>query len=106
VFRDRYHAVVLDNPRQVRHAIAYVLLNARRHAAQRRSIASAAMIDPCSSGFWFDGWRCDMTALKAATLPFLERPDDPPIASARTWLLAVGWRKTRLIDPSEIPGIA
>jgi putative transposase len=31
VFADRYHARVLGTPRQVRHAMAYVLCNARKH---------------------------------------------------------------------------
>jgi hypothetical protein len=35
VLWDRYHHRVLKSPRQVRNAIAYVLLNARRHAAKR-----------------------------------------------------------------------
>ena len=35
VLADRYHHEVLTCPRQVRNAIAYVLLNARRHAAKR-----------------------------------------------------------------------
>ncbi|HEY4116912.1 MAG TPA: hypothetical protein VGM56_03600, partial [Byssovorax sp.] len=33
VFADRYHAVPLRSPRQTRNALAYVLLNARHHAA-------------------------------------------------------------------------
>src|SRR5262249_39906427 len=41
VFRDRYHAVVLDSPGRVRNAVAYVLLNARRHGSR------ANWIDPC-----------------------------------------------------------
>ena len=35
VLADRYHHTVLETPRQVRNALAYVLLNARRHAAKR-----------------------------------------------------------------------
>jgi len=35
VFAERYFARVLKTPRQTRAAIAYVLLNARRHASQR-----------------------------------------------------------------------
>jgi len=31
VFADRYHAVTLTSPRQVHHALAYVLNNWRRH---------------------------------------------------------------------------
>ena len=35
VLLDRYHRRMLRTPREVRHAIAYVLLNARRHLAKR-----------------------------------------------------------------------
>src|SRR6266571_2490683 len=35
VFDDRYHARVLRTPTEVRHAIHYVLGNARKHAAER-----------------------------------------------------------------------
>jgi len=34
VFAERYHMHVLQTPREVRHARAYVLQNARKHAAQ------------------------------------------------------------------------
>jgi hypothetical protein len=52
----------------VRNAIAYVLLNARRHAARAdRVLARAIAIDPASSGRWFGrqqpvdraGWNLD-----------------------------------------------
>ena len=68
VLADRYHHEVLTCPRQVRNALAYVLLNARRHAAKRiarlrkqgkpvKPLAPARVIDAASSGRWFDGWR-------------------------------------------------
>ena len=37
VLADRYHVRVLRTPREVRNALAYVLLNARRHAANPQS---------------------------------------------------------------------
>src|SRR5687767_12469385 len=37
VLADRYHAHVLGSPTEVRHALLYVLNNARRHAAQASS---------------------------------------------------------------------
>ena len=37
VLADRYHHRILTCPRQVRNALAYVLLNARRHAGRRRA---------------------------------------------------------------------
>jgi hypothetical protein len=80
VFADRYHEHVLRTPREVRHALAHVLNNARRHGARFGGV------DPCSSGSWFDGWRG--RAL-----------DEPGTGwqSARTWLLSVGWRRHGLI---------
>jgi REP element-mobilizing transposase RayT len=103
VFRDRYHSVVLASPRQVRNAIAYVLLNARRHLRRAGAVKPAQWIDPCSSGFWFDGWRGDTASLLRATVGRLD-PPERPVAAPRTWLLGVGWRRARLIDPSEVPG--
>ena len=44
VWGDRYHARSLTTPREVRHAIAYVLLNFRKH------LRAPAGIDPRSSG--------------------------------------------------------
>jgi len=99
VLRDRFHLHVLRSPREVRRAIAYVLLNARRHAAQRGVALHwmVARVDAASSGRWFDGWRWrDLDP---------ERPAEAPVvARARSWLLSVGWRRAGLIDVSEIPG--
>jgi REP-associated tyrosine transposase len=55
VFADRYHARALGTPREVRRALAYVLLQQRRHAAKRR-VGMTTMRDPCSSAFLFDGF--------------------------------------------------
>src|SRR5262245_59438547 len=52
VFADRYHARALETPREVRNALAYVLLNARKHGAWL-----ASRPDPYSSGPSFEGWR-------------------------------------------------
>ena len=68
VLADRYHHDVLTSPRRVRNALAYVLLNARRHAAKRlarlrkqgklvKPLAPARVLDAASSARWFDGWR-------------------------------------------------
>jgi len=56
VLADRYHLHVLRTPSEVRNALAYVLLNAPKHAARAgRALARAFTIDPASSGRWFDG---------------------------------------------------
>jgi REP-associated tyrosine transposase len=53
VWSDRYHSRPLQTPKEVRHALAYVLLNFRKH--EPRATVSAT-IDVCSSGWWFQGW--------------------------------------------------
>jgi REP element-mobilizing transposase RayT len=91
VFADRYHARVLPSPSEVRTALFYVLQNARRHG-----IVTAGA-DAFSSGPWFDGWlaggRCEVAEL--------ERP--AWLRSARTWLLARGWRRLGLLDVHASP---
>ena len=97
VLADRCHVHVLRTPREVRNAIAYVVLNARRHLAKRgRRPPADGRIDPASSGRWFAGWR------KAAP----PAHDPPAVAAPRTWLLSVGWRRRGLIDSGEVPGSA
>src|SRR5262245_64008238 len=70
VLADRYHLHVLRTPREVRNAIAYVLLNARRHLAQWcRALPRLAVVDPASSGRWFDGWRDARSSNPDGTTP-------------------------------------
>ena len=96
VLADRCHVHVLRTPREVRNALAYVLLNARRHFAKRTGRAPAiARIDPASSGRWFSGWRTGAPPTR----------DPPVVATPRTWLLSVGWRKRGLIDAAETPAV-
>ncbi|MDQ3034443.1 MAG: transposase [Myxococcota bacterium] len=94
VFADRYHERVLTTPRQVRHAIAYVLCNWRKHRVAPRS---ARAVDPCSSGALFDGWSCAVASCADVGLV---------VATARTWLLRIGWRRAGPIDPAHDPGRA
>jgi transposase len=95
VLADRCHIHILRTPREVRSAIAYVLLNARRHLAKLgRQPPATACIDPASSGRWFSGWRGGAPPSR----------DPPAVAAARTWLLTFGWRKRGLIDTAEVPG--
>jgi REP element-mobilizing transposase RayT len=103
VLDGRYHARILRSPREVRRALAYVLLNARRHLAKRRGSAPAAVrLDPASSARWFDGWRWT-----PEDGPERAARDGPPeVAPARTWMLRVGWRRWGLVDPAEAPGAA
>jgi hypothetical protein len=95
VFADRYHAVPLRSPRQTRNALAYVLLNARHHAAGRHEQLSASL-DACSSSPCFEGW--------TTPRPPTRGPWCTTITRASTWLLRTGWRCHGLIHPLEIPG--
>jgi hypothetical protein len=96
VLDGRYHHRALGSPREVRAALAYVLLNARKHAGQRAPVlpSSDSRADPASSGRWFDGWT--------------ERPappaDRPAVVQPQTWLLRSGWRRHGLIRGDEVPG--
>ncbi|MBW1683458.1 MAG: transposase [Deltaproteobacteria bacterium] len=96
VLADRYHLHVLRVPQEVRSALAYVLLNARRHASKT---SRGLRCDPASSGRWFDGWR-----RRPEVSPLQARLRSPPVAEARSWLLRLGWRRHGLIDPLEVPG--
>jgi REP element-mobilizing transposase RayT len=99
VLDGRYHHRSLRTPREVRRALAYVLLNARRHLAKRRhAVRAGVVLDPASSARWFDGWR-------AEARPTLEETSAAPeVARPRTWMLRVGWRRHGLVDPAELPG--
>jgi REP element-mobilizing transposase RayT len=103
VFADRFHDRVLSSPRQVRHALAYVLCNARKHAAAPpiRGGAAPSWVDPCSSARAFDGW-CREVRVTG------DSGDDVAIATAapRVWLLRIGWRRGGLLHPDHCPGSA
>ena len=88
IWADRYYARRLATPREVRHALVYVLQNWRKHVAGSRGI------DPCSSGMEFDGWRA---AVRGSEEP------SPPVARARSWLARIGWRRHGLIGVEERP---
>ena len=100
VLKERFHHVVKRTPTEVRRALAYVLLNVRKHYRQRRKRIPPVVLDGASSGLWFDGWR--------GRSPPPGRYADPgrprEVAEAGTWLLDIGWRRIGLIDPAEVPG--
>jgi REP element-mobilizing transposase RayT len=94
VFADRYHAVALATPRQVARALAYVLLQERRHAAQRGRWLTREL-DACSSAPLFDGFKGG-AASRAG-------PWDGTVVEAKLWLLIRGWPRHGLIDPASVP---
>ncbi|MBL8716414.1 MAG: hypothetical protein JNL79_10495 [Myxococcales bacterium] len=88
VLDDRYHTRALRTPREVRFALAYVLMNFKKH-----QVRVPTRLDPCSSAPWCDGFR----GRPAADL------EDAPVAAAHTWLARVGWRRHGLLSPDEHP---
>ncbi|MBI5364356.1 MAG: transposase [Planctomycetes bacterium] len=88
LFADRYHARELKAPRDVRHVLAYVFGNARKHG-----VLVTELLDPCSSAALFDGWKERPAARDGSTW----------LARARTWLLTIGWRKHGLLSIRELP---
>ena len=108
LFADRYHARSLKTPREVRFALRYVLLNARKHA---RDSVPAGFIDPRSSAAWFHGFG------RPAELAFgahavrsewlrTSGSAEPPVVEPSVWLLRVGQRKAGLFDLDDTPGAA
>ncbi len=96
VLAERYHLSLLRSPRQVRNALAYVLLNVRHHFFQRTRSTPPVLADAASSAPWFHDWhRSPPGAVSAGAAP---------VAEPRTWLLATGWLRHGRIDPAELPG--
>ena len=79
LFADRYHARILQTPREVRRALVYVLQNAAHHDAR-----VAGVLDVYSSGPYFQGWR------ERLGLPILD-DGPPPCVPPTSWLLEKGW---------------
>jgi hypothetical protein len=96
VLDGRYHLRLLRTPREVRSALAYVLLNARRHWFKRFGLAPPVRIDEASSGRWFTGWSLQRAGPSTQEIP--------EVAPARTWIASTGWLRHGLIDPATVPG--
>lgn len=95
VFDDRYHEEVIKTPTQTRHALCYVLQNARRHGERLDPRFNG--IDPLSSAWWFDGWKD--VSWKIGIGP----PEHKTVAEPRSWLLREGWRQVGLLEIAEVP---
>jgi REP element-mobilizing transposase RayT len=91
VFADRYHAKVIASPTQARHAIAYVLLNWRKHGEDRDGQAQSWLVDPFSSAILFADWG------ERAGRPWPIREGYEPLVVRKpeTWLLKEGWMRGR-----------
>lgn len=77
VWAGRYHARALRTPREVRAGLVYVLQNWKKHRRNTQGL------DGRSSAAWFDGWAEPPTPSDSAS----------PVATPRTWLAAIGWRR-------------
>jgi REP element-mobilizing transposase RayT len=110
LWADRFFSRALTSPRSVRHALAYVLNNFRKHR-----VSVGMQIDPYSSAPYFTGFhelrgkppwavsRSRRLPLTPEGVPPPALDDEVPILEARTWLAAVGWRKAGLIAVGEAP---
>jgi REP element-mobilizing transposase RayT len=93
-FADRYHAHILRTPTEVHRALSYVLLNLRKHEAERHPQAPPTRgIDAFSSGAWFAGWHAPPPGLAR-----LRRGPPPVVTTPRSWLLRDGWRRAGSIS--------
>ena len=97
VFDDRYHLEILTTPTQTRHALCYVLHNARRHGEPIDPRFGG--MDPFSSAWWFDGWQ------DASWKLGIPPPEVRTVAAAETWLLREGWQRSTsgLLSITEMP---
>lgn len=98
VFVDRDHVEIVDTPTQTRNALAYVLLNWRKHGEDRDV---PWLLDPYASALAFDGWS---DAPGRWTVPDRYRP--LPTRAPRNWLLREGWRRAGAIAMTEVPSQA
>jgi REP element-mobilizing transposase RayT len=103
VFPDRYFAEIITSPTQARNALAYLMLNWRKHQEDQLAPFSTWKIDWFSSSVMFPDW-----AEYGPDEWFLW--DRPPtyeplmVFKARTWLLAEGWKRAGMpISCFEVP---
>ena len=94
--QSRLSALVRQCLRETYLALRYVLLNGRRHDAQRGRLWVRGVLDPCSSAPFFDSW--------LGGPPQSIDLEDAPVVAPRTFLLRQGWRAHGLLDPDDIPG--
>ena len=98
---DRWHGRSLSSPRAVRHALAYLFGNFRKHGER-----IATLIDLCSSAPHFrDFSGCNGRTPSAIGPPFIERERTPARVTlpAQSWLLRHGWHRHGRIPLVEAP---
>jgi REP element-mobilizing transposase RayT len=131
IFADHYHVRALRTPREVRNALVYVLHNARKHgiaytgadpcssgpwfdgwACAARSVGAQPVVldaggsrgqEPRPPRITKDVPRDSRTSCSAVTSTGGLDFGGPELSRARSWLLAVGWKRHGLIGLSERP---
>jgi REP element-mobilizing transposase RayT len=90
VFDGRYHVKIMKSPRQVKNALAYVLLN---HSKHEKLIP---YLDTYSSAAYFRDWphllASDIGPILRNQRALKEALPDH-LSEARSWLARAGWRK-------------
>ncbi len=99
VFADRFHAVPVRLPRQLRNTLCYVINNAHRHGETIDPRWNG--IDPFSSAWHFEGWSHDDWRRGLAP-----PSGEPTVAAAESWLLRQGWLRWGRIGVGEVPRAA
>jgi putative transposase len=108
LWRDRYHRHDLSTAREVRNCLVYVLFNIRKHdplCPITKTPDGAALLDPCSSAAWFDGFEQRAGPLLALVRSMLARYAllTPPVSPPETWLATAGWRLLGAVRVTEGP---
>src|SRR5262245_47825791 len=99
VFADRFHAVPIRSPRQLRNTLCYVINKGQRHGEPIDSRWKG--IDPFSLSWHSgrgsdDGWRRGLHPPRG----------EPTVAPAESWLLTTGWLRWGRIGVGELPRAA
>jgi hypothetical protein len=99
---DRWHGRELTTPRQVRHALVYVLANFRKHSKARLGPG----VDAFSSSASFDGWRgfaVGAALPRAGPLVHSAMQRHVVVSESQTRLSGTGWRRAGLVGVGEAP---
>jgi hypothetical protein len=85
---DRWHGRMLTSPRAVRHTLAYLFGNFRKHGERIKGL-----VDVCSSAPYFARFsECAGSTPFAIGSPFLASRAPPSVVlPAESWLLRSGW---------------
>jgi putative transposase len=102
-FVGRWHGRALITPRAVRHALIYVLGNFGKHGR-----AGASPLDVYSSAPYFQQFRefpgrAPLDHCPGLVPRALAPPPSSPVALARSWLLATGWKRHGKISIFDRP---